>query len=264
MMSTGNFLTDELSKKTSVFGLKVWVLIGAGVVVFIVLILIFLSIWLTSRKKSRLPPEKLPSITIPPLPKEIKEVKIDRVQNTYFPRLSDGPSLHASRNSRERDVEKDDVNVRSGNMPKNDLTKKANQEEDWGVQKGRDPERGRRFPRKERTRVEKGNRVNSPLNKVIIEGERRGLLASTIADRRSNTSVDSPVAECFSPPPPISTLPEVSHLGWGHWYTLRELEAATNFFSDSNVIGEGGYGIVYQGQLPDSTYIAVKNLLNNR
>ncbi|KAL9994761.1 putative protein kinase-like domain superfamily [Helianthus debilis subsp. tardiflorus] len=32
---------------------------------------------------------------------------------------------------------------------------------------------------------------------------------------------------------------------WGHWYTLRELEEATNGFSDWNVIGEGGYGIVY-------------------
>ncbi|OAY75420.1 putative serine/threonine-protein kinase [Ananas comosus] len=47
--------------------------------------------------------------------------------------------------------------------------------------------------------------------------------------------------------------PEVLHLGWGHWYTLRELEAATNSFSDENVIGEGGYGIVYHGVLEDNT-----------
>lgn len=59
-------------------------------------------------------------------------------------------------------------------------------------------------------------------------------------------------------------LPEVSHLGWGRWYTLRELEAATNCLSDENVIGEGGYGIVYQGVLTDGTRVAVKNLLNNR
>lgn len=58
--------------------------------------------------------------------------------------------------------------------------------------------------------------------------------------------------------------PEVSHLGWGHWYTLRELEAATNGLADENVIGEGGYGIVYHGVLPDNTQVAVKNLLNNR
>ncbi|XP_008784184.2 probable serine/threonine-protein kinase At1g01540 [Phoenix dactylifera] len=59
-------------------------------------------------------------------------------------------------------------------------------------------------------------------------------------------------------------VPEVSHLGWGHWYTLRELEAATNMFADENVIGEGGYGIVYHGVLEDNTQVAVKNLLNDR
>ncbi|KAL5727245.1 hypothetical protein ACHQM5_000462 [Ranunculus cassubicifolius] len=58
--------------------------------------------------------------------------------------------------------------------------------------------------------------------------------------------------------------PEVSHLGWGHWYTLRELEIATNGLADENVIGEGGYGIVYRGVLTDNTVVAVKNLLNNR
>ncbi|KDP31947.1 hypothetical protein JCGZ_12408 [Jatropha curcas] len=58
--------------------------------------------------------------------------------------------------------------------------------------------------------------------------------------------------------------PDVSHLGWGHWYTLRELEDSTNGFADENVIGEGGYGIVYHGVLGDNTQVAVKNLLNNR
>ncbi|KAF6157643.1 hypothetical protein GIB67_037216 [Kingdonia uniflora] len=58
--------------------------------------------------------------------------------------------------------------------------------------------------------------------------------------------------------------PEVSHLGWGHWYTLRELEDATHGLADENVIGEGGYGIVYRGVLQDNTVVAVKNLLNNR
>lgn len=59
-------------------------------------------------------------------------------------------------------------------------------------------------------------------------------------------------------------VPQVSHLGWGHWYTLRELEVSTNGFADENVIGEGGYGIVYHGVFADNTQVAVKNLLNNR
>ncbi|MBA0562876.1 hypothetical protein Golob_007897 [Gossypium lobatum] len=58
--------------------------------------------------------------------------------------------------------------------------------------------------------------------------------------------------------------PEVSHLGWGRWFTLRELELATDGLCEENVIGEGGYGIVYYGVLTDGTKIAVKNLLNNR
>ncbi|KAM0988017.1 hypothetical protein ACFX13_012246 [Malus domestica] len=43
------------------------------------------------------------------------------------------------------------------------------------------------------------------------------------------------------------------------WYTLRELEAATNKLREENVIGEGGYGIVYSGILSDKTKVAVKN-----
>ena len=31
--------------------------------------------------------------------------------------------------------------------------------------------------------------------------------------------------------------PEVSHLGWGRWYTLRELEDATGGLSPENVVG---------------------------
>jgi hypothetical protein len=56
----------------------------------------------------------------------------------------------------------------------------------------------------------------------------------------------------------------VSHLGWGHWYTLRELEEATAAFAPEHVVGEGGYGIVYRGVLSDGYQVAVKNLLNNR
>ncbi|GAV67743.1 Pkinase domain-containing protein [Cephalotus follicularis] len=58
-------------------------------------------------------------------------------------------------------------------------------------------------------------------------------------------------------------VPEVSHLGWGHWFTLRELEVSTNGFAHENIIGEGGYGIVYHGVLDNQTEVAVKNLLNN-
>ena len=64
-------------------------------------------------------------------------------------------------------------------------------------------------------------------------------------------------------PSPLSGLPEFSQLGWGHWFTLRDLELATNRFSKENVIGEGGYGIVYRGQLINGSPVAIKKLLNN-
>ncbi|XVF57644.1 hypothetical protein PTKIN_Ptkin06aG0222000 [Pterospermum kingtungense] len=64
-------------------------------------------------------------------------------------------------------------------------------------------------------------------------------------------------------PSPLVGLPEFSHLGWGHWFTLRDLELATNRFSKENVLGEGGYGVVYRGQLINGTPVAVKKILNN-
>ena len=42
-------------------------------------------------------------------------------------------------------------------------------------------------------------------------------------------------------------------------YTVEEIEKATNFFSESLKIGEGGYGIVYRCYL-DHTPVAVKVL----
>ncbi|KAL3012676.1 hypothetical protein AAZX31_06G012200 [Glycine max] len=57
---------------------------------------------------------------------------------------------------------------------------------------------------------------------------------------------------------------ESPNIGWGRWYSLKELENATEGFAEVNVIGEGGYGIVYKGILMDGSVVAVKNLLNNK
>lgn len=61
-----------------------------------------------------------------------------------------------------------------------------------------------------------------------------------------------------------STSSDGMQIGWGRCYSLKELEIATNGFTDDNVIGEGGYGIVYRGILLDGSVVAVKNLLNNK
>ncbi|XP_023633108.1 probable LRR receptor-like serine/threonine-protein kinase At1g29720 [Capsella rubella] len=43
-------------------------------------------------------------------------------------------------------------------------------------------------------------------------------------------------------------------------FSLRQLKVATNDFDPINKIGEGGFGSVYKGRLPDGTLIAVKKL----
>ncbi|KAK7343553.1 hypothetical protein VNO77_12366 [Canavalia gladiata] len=43
-------------------------------------------------------------------------------------------------------------------------------------------------------------------------------------------------------------------------FDLATVEAATNGFSDENKIGQGGFGVVYQGILPNGQEIAVKRL----
>lgn len=57
---------------------------------------------------------------------------------------------------------------------------------------------------------------------------------------------------------------EAANIGWGRWYSLKELQEATRGFAEENVVGEGGYGVVYRGVLGDGSVVAVKNLLNNK
>ncbi|XP_027354340.1 probable receptor-like serine/threonine-protein kinase At4g34500 [Abrus precatorius] len=79
---------------------------------------------------------------------------------------------------------------------------------------------------------------------VEIEGTRKSDVSG--GGHRSEVSVEDP------------------NIGWGRWYTLREVELATRGFAEGNVIGEGGYGVVYRGLLQDGSVVAVKNLHNNK
>nr|XP_043612696.1 cysteine-rich receptor-like protein kinase 10 [Erigeron canadensis] len=47
---------------------------------------------------------------------------------------------------------------------------------------------------------------------------------------------------------------------WELFFKLQTLQVATNFFSDSNKLGHGGFGPVYKGLLPNGQEVAIKKL----
>jgi hypothetical protein len=198
-------LNTGLSKKTFVFGLKVWVLMGIIVGLFIVIILVLLSFYLTSRKKSRRANDMLPISQIPMVSEEIKEIKVDQV---------------SANKSTDRELEKFSIHPKNGDNSSQSGSFNHAEQEGVGSQ----------------------------------SGEEGGM--GTLSVYRSSSH---PVTA----PSPLSGLPEFSHLGWGHWFTLRDLDRATNRFSKENIIGEGGYGIVFRGNLINGTPVAVKKLFNN-
>lgn len=95
----------------------------------------------------------------------------------------------------------------------------------------------------------------------VEKTEEIGILVKDGGERKNGFSAESD-GSSSSKVSVISS--DVPNIGWGRWYSLRELEIATRGFSDENIIGEGGYGIVYRGVLDDGSVVAVKNLLNNK
>ncbi|KAK9066746.1 hypothetical protein SSX86_014069 [Deinandra increscens subsp. villosa] len=206
------FFTDQLSRKTSIFGLRFWVVLGICFGAAIVFLIFLISLYFTFKRKK--PFEK--TITVPQKP------KIPNITDEIEPTRVDP--------TREPD-----------NKQKQKVENPVPESVSVGVIRGEDEENNVSPYEKIQIEIGKGHRISYP-------GGGGSSYGSGSGDQLSVVSVQ----------------PEVSHLGWGHWYTLRELEMATNGFSDENVIGEGGYGIVYSGVLTDNTTVAVKNLLNNR
>ncbi|GMI88371.1 SOMATIC EMBRYOGENESIS RECEPTOR-LIKE KINASE 3, BRI1-associated receptor kinase [Hibiscus trionum] len=62
---------------------------------------------------------------------------------------------------------------------------------------------------------------------------------------------------------PAEEDPEV-HLGQLKRFSLRELQVATDYFSNENILGRGGFGKVYKGRLVDGSLVAVKRLKEER
>nr|TKS03578.1 hypothetical protein D5086_0000155750 [Populus alba] len=215
-------LNAELSKKTSVLGLKLWVLIGISVGVFIISILCVLSAWVTFQRKSRRSVDKYCHSKIPNVSKDIK---IDRVgvQN---------PNDHHE----------------SAFLTINDISSDKNSDKmlaHLGMSKSSDHD-------------------IASQSSSIYHNERA--CSSHSGEEGSSGTVRKQSSLSYAglvTASPLIGLPEISHLGWGHWFTLRDLEFATNRFAAENVLGEGGYGVVYKGRLINGTEVAVKKLLNN-
>ncbi|TKY61597.1 receptor protein kinase [Spatholobus suberectus] len=222
----GSSLNAELSKKTPIFGLKVWEIIGIAVGLSIIVILSALSLCLTLRKKSRKDKDRIPPSQIPTVSKEIKEVRVEQVStNAFAPR--DGILLTIHDKSCDKESGKVMVHLGVGKMKNGDSISHSDSfhhiEKDGGGSYSQSGEEGS---------------------------------SGTVTYKQSSSYP-------ITAPSPLSGLPEFSHLGWGHWFTLRDLELATNRFSKENVLGEGGYGVVYRGQLINGTPVAVKKILNN-
>lgn len=192
-------LKDHLSESTFI-GLKLWVLITILVGIFILasFLIVVVCINFCPKRRVRRSPSLSHLIQIPPIPKEIKEVRVDFNAPVLIPH----PVAPNSSNVKEKNLNCD-------------------------VEGGTDTE------------------------------SHSGSLRSNGKEGEEGHAYQMPVQS------PLTGLPEMSYLGWGHWFTLRDLEVATNQFSKENVLGEGGYGVVYQGQLINGTQVAVKKLLNN-
>lgn len=216
-------LNTQLSKSTSILGLKVWELIGIVVGALIVVILLALTYYLSSRKKSKTANERIPISQIPAVSKEIKEVRVEQVSaNDFTPR--EGILLTIHDKSSDKESDKVLVHVGMGKIKNGDYSSQSGSfhhidRDGGGSQSGEEGSSG------------------------------------TFGAYKSSHPVTAPS--------PLTGLPEFSHLGWGHWFTLRDLELATSRFSKDNVLGEGGYGVVYKGKLINGTAVAVKKLLNN-
>lgn len=224
--TSDNNLKEQLSQKTFFLGLKLWVVIGVGVgffIIFILLLLVICVVVRNQRKLRRATRNTRPTTHSPPIFKEIKEVGIEQVLPPNNSKIRNA-ALLTIHDNKTKTTEKDSDKT----IGRHVLDGYNSHSESF-------------YPNDGDCSSQSGDDLGGV-----------NLFKATM-------STTNPI---FAPSP-LTGLPEFSHLGWGHWFTLRDLELATDRFSRDNVLGEGGYGVVYHGHLINEASVAVKKLLNN-
>ncbi|KHN35761.1 Proline-rich receptor-like protein kinase PERK9 [Glycine soja] len=107
--------------------------------------------------------------------------------------------------------------------------------------------------------------VEMELAPVLVSGDY--VMPSTLASSPESdssffkTHSSAPLVQSGSGSDVVYTPSEPGGLGHSRsWFSYEELIKATNGFSTQNLLGEGGFGCVYKGCLPDGREIAVKQL----
>lgn len=222
-MPTAESLRAELSSKTPPFGLRLWIVIGISIWVVILCILGFMCFWSIYRRKPKKSVDKIPVSQIPDVSKEIA---VDEVRQHAVVENYQVQESHA-------------------------LTVQ---------EKSQDKDSGKMLGHLVRTKSSDADNLSQCSS--VYQCDRAG--SSYSGDEGSSGNARRQYSQYATvSASPLVGLPEFSHLGWGHWFTLRDLEHSTNRFSKENIIGEGGYGVVYRGRLINGTDVAIKKLLNN-
>ncbi|KVH96414.1 EF-Hand 1, calcium-binding site-containing protein [Cynara cardunculus var. scolymus] len=217
-------LKKEMTEDIPALNLQVWHLIAIFVAVSIVVVLLLLWCYTFSRKKSKRVNGRLPVSQKPTVVSaEIKDIRVD--QNSANTFIGQDANSHTLWDKfSDKDKDSDKLLTRPS-VDKNKLGDNSSQSGSFN------------HLDKEDVGPDSGEKGTSDIYR-------------SSSHPMTGTS-------------PLSGLPEFSHLGWGHWFTLRDLEVATNRFSKDNVVGEGGYGVVYRGHLVNGSPVAVKKILNN-
>ncbi|KAJ6845038.1 receptor protein kinase TMK1-like [Iris pallida] len=113
----------------------------------------------------------------------------------------------------------------------------------------------------QRRRQQHFGRVQSP-NTTVIHPRHSGSDPDTVKITVTGTSVNGgpgPASEAYSQ---ASTAPRDVHVveAGNMVISIQVLRNVTNNFSEDNVLGRGGFGTVYKGELHDGTKIAVKRM----